>query len=163
MRLNELRDQAHAMAKQKGMTAVPIGWREAKSFVESVHRHHFSPQGWKWGLGAMKAGVLVGVVMVGRPVSRMLDDGKTLEVIRLATNGTKNACSFLYARAKAIARLMGYKRIITYILDTEPGTSLKAAGWVFIRKAGGGSWSRPSRKRNDSAPMCEKQLWGADL
>lgn len=143
------------------MTATPIGWREAKEFVERVHRHHFSPQGWKFGLGAMKGGQLVGVVMVGRPVSRMLDDGKTAEVIRLATDGTRNACSFLYARARQIAALMGFTRIITYILASETGASLKAAGWRFVRVAGGGSWSRPSRGRKDKAPLEEKQLWEA--
>jgi len=141
------------------MKAIPIGWREAKEFVERTHRHHFSPQGWKFGLGAMKGNVMVGVVMVGRPVSRMLDDGKTAEVIRLATDGTRNACSFLYARARQIAMLMGFTRIITYILKSESGTSLRAAGWSFVRMAGGGSWSRPSRKRIDSAPLEEKQLW----
>lgn len=143
------------------MKAVPIGWREAKEFVERVHRHHFSPQGWKFGLGAEKDGKLVGIVMVGRPVSRMLDDGFTAEVIRLATDGTKNACSFLYSRARQIAFAMGFTRIITYILESEPGTSLRAAGWRFVRDAGGGSWSRPSRKRTDKAPLEPKQLWEA--
>lgn len=141
------------------MKAHPIGWREAKAFVERVHRHHFSPQGWKFGLAAMKGDQIVGVVMVGRPVSRMLDDGKTAEVIRLATDGTRNACSFLYARARQIALLMGFTRIITYILQSESGASLKAAGWKFVRTAGGGSWSRPSRGRKDKAPLEEKQLW----
>lgn len=141
------------------MTARPIGWREAKEFVERVHRHHFSPQGWRWGIGAEKNGQLVGVVMVGNPVARMLDDGKTAEVIRLATDGTRNACSFLYSRARQVAKSMGYHRIITYILESEPGTSLKAAGWQFARAAGGGSWSRPSRKRDDKAPLEPKQLW----
>lgn len=143
------------------MTARPIGWREAKAFVDRLHRHHFSPQGWKFGIGAEKNGQLVGVVMVGRPVSRMLDDGKTAEVIRLVTDGTRNACSFLYARARQIALLMGFSRIITYILASEPGTSLKAAGWKFEREAGGGSWSRPSRGRKDKAPLETKQLWAA--
>jgi len=143
------------------MKAIPLGWREAKEFVERVHRHHFSPQGWKFGLGAIANGKLVGVVMVGRPVSRMLDDGLTAEVIRLATDGTKNACSFLYARARQIAKLMGFERVITYILESEPGTSLRAAGWRFVRTAGGGSWSRPSRTRKDRAPLEAKQLWEA--
>ena len=141
------------------MRAVPIGWREAKAFVEATHRHHFSPQGWNFGIGAEKNGQLVGVVMVGRPVARMLDDGFTAEVIRLATDGTRNACSFLYSAARRAALAMGFKRLITYILASEPGTSLKAAGWRFVRMAGGGSWSRPSRRRVDKAPTDEKQLW----
>lgn len=143
------------------MKAIPINFSSAREFIERVHRHHCSPQGWKFGVGAIKNGVLVGVAMIGRPVSRMLDDGKTAEVIRLATDGTKNACSFLYARARQIAFMMGYERIITYILQSEPGTSLRAAGWTYVRAAGGGSWSRPSRKRQDKAPLEEKQLWEA--
>lgn len=99
--------------------------------------------------------------MVGRPVSRMLDDGYTAEVIRLATNGAKNACSFLYGAARRAALAMGYRRIITYILESETGKSLVAAGWKFVRLAGGGSWSRPSRKRTDQAPLVTKQLWEA--
>lgn len=141
------------------MRATPIGWREAKEFVERVHRHHFSPQGWKFGIGAQKENRLVGVVMVGRPVARMLDDGKTAEVIRLATDGTRNACSFLYGAARRAAFELGYQRIITYILDSEPGTSLKAAGWRYVGPAGGGSWSRLSRVRKDKAPLVTKQLW----
>lgn len=143
------------------MNAVPIGWREAKAFVERVHRHHFSPQGWKFGVGAEKGGELVGVAMIGRPVARMLDDGQTAEVIRLATDGTRNACSFLYARSRRAAFELGYRRVITYILASEPGTSLRAAGWRLVGDAGGGSWSRPSRPRKDKAPLEPKLLWEA--
>lgn len=143
------------------MKAVPIGWREAKAFVESTHRHHFSPQGWKFGLGAEHDGKLCGIVMVGRPVSRMLDDGRTAEVIRLATDGTKNACSFLYSRARRASLELGYSRVITYILESESGTSLRASGWSFVSVAGGGSWSRPSRSRENKAPLEKKQLWEA--
>ena len=143
------------------MTAVPIGWREAVAFVDTTHRHHRSPQGWKFGIGAEKGGRLCGVVMVGRPVSRMLDDGFTAEVIRLATDGTRNACSFLYSAARRAAIAMGYRRIITYILQSESGGSLLAAGWKFVRLAGGGSWSRPSRKRKDTAQLVTKQHWEA--
>jgi hypothetical protein len=92
------------------------------------------------------------VVTVGRPVARHLDDGWTLEVTRLCTDGTKNACSLLYAAAWRAARAMGYRRIGTYILDTETGTSLTASGWKCLGKAGGGSWSVPSRPRVDKHP-----------
>lgn len=143
------------------MVTVPIGWREAVKFITETHRHHQSPQGWKFGVGAMKGGKMVGVVMVGRPVARMLDDGLTAEVIRLATDGTRNACSFLYGSARRAAFELGYARIITYILESEPGTSLKAAGWTLVGPAGGGSWSRPSRKRQDKAPLEPKVLWEA--
>ena len=143
------------------MTAVPISLKDACSYINQNHRHHKAPQGWKFGISAVKNGVVVGVVIVGRPVSRMLDDGLTAEVTRLCTDGTRNACSFLYSAARRAALAMGYKRIITYILASESGASLKAAGWSFVRRAGGGSWSRPSRKREDNAPLEEKQLWEA--
>jgi hypothetical protein len=143
--------------------AVPIGWREAKAYVEQVHRHHFSPQGWKFGSAAEKDGKIVGVVMVGRPTSRELEKAEpfTCEVRRLCTDGTKNACSFLYAVARRAAFELGWTRIITYILESEPGTSLKAAGWRYVGPAGGGSWNRRSRRREDKAPTERKQLWEA--
>ena len=92
---------------------------------------------------------------MGRPVNRYLDDGYTLEVLRLCSNGKKNVCSFLYSKADRIAMEMGYKRIITYILESEAGTSLKAAGWHLDKSGvGGGSWDVPSRPR----VMEEQQL-----
>lgn len=143
------------------LTAGPITYREACKFISEVHRHHRPPQGWKFGIGAYRGEQLVGVVCVGRPVSRHLDDGKTAEVTRLCTDGSKNVCSFLYQRARRAAFEMGFKKVITYILESESGTSLKASGWKFVKLAGGGSWSRPSRAREDKAPMERKQLWEA--
>jgi hypothetical protein len=143
--------------------AVPLTFKEAREYISAHHRHHKPPTGWKFGIGAMKAGELVGIVVVSRPVARMLDDGKTCEVTRLCTNGTRNACSFLYNAARRCAKEMGYRRIITYILESESGHSLKASGWHFVRAAGGGSWSRPSRGRDDKAPLERKQLWEAIL
>ena len=80
-------------------------------------------------------------MIVGRPVSRHLDDGKTLEVNRLCTLGVKNACSFLYAAAARAAKAMGYEKIITYILQSENGGSLRAAGWKCSGLAGGKEWT----------------------
>lgn len=111
--------------------------------------------------------------VVGRPVSRYLDDGMTLEVTRLCTDGTKNACSFLYSRAARIAKEMGYNKIITYILETENGSSLKASGWECEdNDVGGGSWDCQSRPREIAVtqlsffpqkeikyPTCKKQRW----
>ena len=106
-------------------------------------------------------------------MSRYLDDGTTLEVTRLCTDGTRNACSFLYSRAARIAKEMGYKKIITYILETENGSSLKASGWTCEDKdVGGGSWDCQSRPREiaiaqlslfpqkeEKYPTCKKQRW----
>lgn len=145
------------------LKAVPLTFQEAKDFITKYHRHHKPPTGWKFGIACYSDTECLGVVVVSRPVARMLDDGETCEVTRLCTNGAKNVCSFLYSRARRCAQEMGYSRIITYILESEPGISLKAAGWTFVRLAGGGSWSRPSRARVDKAPLERKQLWEAKL
>jgi len=98
---------------------------------------------------------------VGRPVSRMLDDGHTLEVTRLATDGTANACSMLYARANKVRAALGYDRLITYILSTEPGVSLRAAGWQLVGKTRGGEWTRRDRLRRNSHPTIPKLRYEA--
>lgn len=131
---------------------VPIFQDEAKAFIEQHHRHHKAPVGSIFQIAAAVNGVIVGVVIVGRPVGRRLQDGYTAEVTRLCTDGTKNVCSKLYAAAWRAARAMGYRRLITYILDTESGTSLRASGWKEIGRAGGLSWNVPSRPRVDKAP-----------
>ena len=109
---------------------IPITLKQANSFVTANHRHHSSVAGCKFALG-LTDGELIGVAICGRPVSRFLDDGKTLEVVRLCTDGTPNACSFLYSRAVRIAKIMGYERVITYTLESENGASLKASGFVL--------------------------------
>lgn len=131
---------------------VPVSLKEANAFVEQHHRHHRPVTGHKFSVAASVDGIIVGVVIVGRPVSRYLDDGWTLEVNRLCTDGTKNACSFLYAAAWRAARNMGYKKLITYILDTEEGTSLKATGWKCIGEAGGKCWTGVRRPEVDLYP-----------
>ena len=95
----------------------------------------------KFSIGCAKDGELVGVAIVGRPVSRYLDDGWTLEVNRLCTTGEKNACSILYAASARAAKAMGYRKIITYTLDSESGSSLRAAGWSCAGLAGGKCWT----------------------
>lgn len=130
------------------MEAIPIELKEANAFVENFHRHHAPVHRDKFRIGCVVNGKLVGIVQCARPVSRYLDDGKTLEVVRLCSDGTKNVCSFLYTRAARIAKEMGYKKIITYILESENGASLKASGWKKEAEGvGGGTWDSPSRPR----------------
>jgi hypothetical protein len=137
---------------------------KANEIVAQLHRHHAPALGDVFRVGCFDDdGVCHGVVQVGRPVARRLDDGDTCEVIRLATDGHRNACTFLYSRAARIAREMGFARIITYILESEPGVSLRAAGWQCDGVCGGGSWSVPSRPREDKAPTCKKQRWHKEL
>lgn len=126
---------------------VPISLKEANAFVEQHHRHHKPVVGHKFSVAVSDGGTIVGVAIVGRPVSRYLDDGWTLEVTRLCTDGTKNACSFLYSACWRCAKNMGYKKLVTYILDTENGASLKARGWKCDGEAGGGDWNCKSRPR----------------
>lgn len=131
------------------MKAIPIELKDANAFVERLHRHHAPVYRDKFRIGcADDDGHLIGVVQCARPVSRNMDDGKTLEVVRLCSDGSDNVCSFLYSRAARIAKEMGYERIITYILQSETGASLKASGWhCEADNVGGGSWDTPSRRR----------------
>lgn len=143
------------------MALSPLSLKEANAFVTNHHRHHKPARGHKFSLGAVKEDVIVGVVIVGRPVSRHRDDGMTLEVTRLCTDGTRNACSFLYGAAAKAVFALGYQRIGTYTLPDEGGASLRGAGWKLIGERGGGSWSVPSRPRVDTHPLQTKFLWEA--
>ena len=158
------------------MKAVPLELREANAYIEMHHRHHSTVRGDKFRFGCEKDGELVGVCIVGRPLARRLQDGKTLEVLRLCSDGSRNVCSFLYSRAARIAKEMGYEKIITYILESEDGTSLKASGWhLEADNVGGGNWNVPSRPRNDYVqmnlftgrdrkyPVEKKQRWAKEL
>jgi hypothetical protein len=141
---------------------VPCHIDEAKAFVKQHHRHHRPPVGGKFAIAvADAAGVVRGVAIVSRPVARMNDDGWTLEVTRVATDCCKNACSALYGAAWRVTRALGYRRLITYTLDTEPGVSLHAAGWRLVGSSAGGSWSRDDRPRVDKHPMQGKLRWEA--
>lgn len=139
----------------------PLTLKEARVFVKRHHRHHEPPVGGLFAIGVASEGKVCGVVIVGRPVARANQDGWTAEVTRLCTLGNSNACSMLYAAAWRAVKALGYRRLITYILDSEPGTSLRAAGWRLIGQRGGGSWSCPSRPRVDTHPLEQKQLWEA--
>jgi hypothetical protein len=137
----------------------PISFREACDFIRLHHRHHEPAQGWLFGVAVNDGEKVVGVAMVGRPVSRHRQGGFTAEVTRLCTNGTPHVASKLYAACRRAAFALGYRRIGTYILATESGVSLKAAGWKKIGRAGGGSWNKPGRPRVDKAPTEQKTLF----
>ena len=142
------------------MKIVPITLRAANAYVVERHRHHKSSRGHKFSIGLMVDEEILGVAICGRPVSRGSDDGYTLEVARLCTDGTENACSKLYGSCARIAKEMGYTKIQTYILQSEPGTSLKASGWIMEAVTNGGQW-----KRNDGVinrtdqPTEPKKRW----
>lgn len=137
-----------------------ISLEEANDFVSALHRHHRAVVGHKFSIGAYQDGRFCGVVIVGRPVSRMRDDGETLEVTRLCTDGTRNACSFLYGAAARATFALGYQRLGTYTLPSEGGASLRAAGWRLIGERGGGEWTRDGRPRETGEhPTETKLLW----
>lgn len=143
----------------------PCELRDANAFIAEHHRHHKPVQGHRFSLAAWDGDKLVGVATVGRPVARLGGDpGKVLEVTRLATDGTFNACSFLYSAAARAGRALGYERIQTYILESEPGTSLQAAGWKDEGAAGGGQWRHTDGKpRRTDQPTVPKRRFSKVL
>lgn len=141
------------------LTLCPISLDEANEFVRKYHRHNAPVPGCKFCVGAASNDQVVAVAIVGRPVARMADDGLTLEVVRVCSDGTRNANSFLYGACRRAAWALGYKKLITYTLPEEGGASLKAAGYRLIGKAGGGSWNRKSRPRIDTHPLQVKLRW----
>ena len=148
-------------ARAVSLRLIPISIQDAKIYIERHHRHHRAPIS---GLFAVAVGLddqdsVNGVAIVGRPLSRMLSDGWTCEVTRVATDGTPNACSKLYGACWRAARAIGYRRLITYTLQTEPGTSLTAAGFRVVGSVKGRSWSCASRPRVDHQPRQNKFRW----
>ena len=147
------------------MKVTPINLDEANAFVAEHHRHHKPVPGAKFCVAVSEEDVVRGVAIVGRPVARHLDDGWTLEVNRCCTDGTKNACSMLYATAWKAARAMGYTSLITYTLESEGGASLRGAGWRCVGQPSTANrgWNTPSRPRVDTHPLQQKLKWSADV
>jgi hypothetical protein len=143
------------------LVVVPSTIGAAKLWVLANHRHHKPPVSGLFALAASDGEKIVGVAIVGRPVARDNQDGFTAEVTRLATDGTANACSILYAAAWRAARALGYRQLITYTLDSEPGASLVASGWKQIGTVTGRKWDTPTRRRKDEHPTCDKKKWAA--
>lgn len=147
----------------------PIRFGLAKAFVAEHHEHCRPPAGWKFGASCWNGPSLVGVVMVGRPVARMIDASEVVEVNRLcldrdmAPELRHNASSMLYGHAAKEARRRGFQKIITYTLESESGHSLVAAGWKVDGKTAGGGWSRPGRPRGANTPTEPKTRWARFL
>ena len=141
------------------LSIVPCSIQDAKEYVFQFHRHHGPPVSGLFAMACAKGESVCGVAIVGRPVARSLDDGWTAEVTRCATDGTLHAPSKLYAACWRAARSLGYRRLITYTLASEPGTSLLAAGWRTVGQVKGRSWDCRSRPRVDRAPLQDKIRW----
>lgn len=156
---------ASKLAEEYNLTPIkyeirPITLKQANQFVISNHRHHFKTQGHKFSLSLVVDEKVVGVIIAGRPVSRHQDNGLTLEVTRCCVaDQYKNGISKLYSAICRVAQAMGYKRVITYTLLTENGSSMRASNFQLERKSKGGSWNSKSRERIDKHPLEEKLLW----
>lgn len=127
----------------------PIDLKSANAFVLKNHRHNGKVLIHRFSISCYDEDRLCGVAIIGNPSARKLDDGKTVEIKRCCTDGTFNACSFLYSRAARVAKDLGFERIITYTLDEEGGASLRASGWKLDAEGVGGmnGWNMPSRPR----------------
>lgn len=134
------------------LVAIPLDLKEAIEFVRNFHRHNKAPAGGKFAIGCSDGDRMVGVAIVSRPVARNADDAETAEVIRCCVldDAPKGACSFLYARCWHAAKAMGYRRLITYTLQTESGASLRGAGWKVVAtlkpNTSAGWQNRPGRE-----------------
>jgi hypothetical protein len=140
---------------------VSLELKQANAFVEQHHRHHKPARGHRFSIGCVDAdGVLRGACIVGRPVARAVNHTEVLEVTRLVTDGTFNACSILYGADARAGKAIGYKKIQTYILEDESGTTLKASGWTMVAMTQGGQWTHTDGKlRRTDQPTCRKARW----
>lgn len=141
-----------------GLQLKPISIRDAKLAVRQWHRHLKQIQGARFAIAAHKDGRLVGVALVGNPPARLAQDGLTAEVTRVATDGTPNACSFLYARAKRAAQALGFVRVKTKTRPDESGASLRAVQAEHQGRTRAQQWDRPSRRRGASESI-PKERW----
>lgn len=145
------------------MKVRPLTLAQANEFIARHHRHHKPVTGHRFSLGVEVAGQIIGVIIVGRPVARTVDQYRVAEVTRCCTDGTRNACSFLYGAAARVCRAMGFERIQTYTLPEEGGASLRGAGWELDGEAGGGDWNRcgesTHKNRRTDQPMGVKHRW----
>lgn len=140
------------------MEIKPITLRQASAYINQHHRHHKATVGHKFSIGVFDGDRMVGCAVCGRPVSRYLDDGTTCEINRLCTDGTSNACSMLYGACCRIAKEMGYAKVITYILASENGASLRASNFVCEGEAGGTHWTG-ERDKGQDIPAQMKTRW----
>ena len=149
------------------LQVTPCTIAEAQAFVDHHHRHHKAPRGALFAVAVSSipkwnaAPEVRGVAIVGRPVARGMQDGWTVEITRCCTDGARNACSMLYRAAWRAARALGYSRVITYTLSTEPGESLRGAGFKVVGEVRGRSWSCQARPRVDKTPAQNKLRWEA--
>lgn len=140
------------------MIIKPITLAKANEFVKQYHRHSIPTVGCKFAISCYKNDKLIGVGIAGRPVARHLDNGLTLEILRVCTDGTFNTNSFLYSKIKKIGLLMGYEKIITYTLQKESGASLKAINARIVQECKPQEWNSKNRKRKSQSVYKEPKI-----
>ncbi|MEV0996788.1 XF1762 family protein [Nonomuraea sp. NPDC050202] len=168
---------------------VPVNFRQACAFIATWHRHLRPPRGHVFSIGVADVATrtLHGVAIVGRPVARHYDDGRTLEITRAATDGTPNVASMLLGRSRKVTYNLGFDRLITYNHATihgpmcdspaacthgsceavrlgETGSSLRGAGWrIIAQRPPHAGWDRPSRPRHThGSEGIARTLWEPD-
>lgn len=142
------------------LRVIPIELRDANRVVAALHRHHKPTVGHRFSIAAVDdSGAIVGVAIVGRPVARLTPSSEVLEVARVATDGTKNACSILLGAAARAGRALGYVKIQTFTLPEEGGASLRGAGWTCEGEAGGGAWKHTDGKPRAQTNTAIKSRW----
>jgi hypothetical protein len=150
-----LSEQSNSDAR---LVVVPLNRDDANAYVERHHRHAAPVVGHRFAIGAARRDQLVGVAIIGRPTARALQDGWTVEVVRLCTTGERNVCSFLYRAAWRAARAQGFRRLVTYTLRSESGASLRGAGLKVVGELQPREWDCPSRPRDPGDPQ-ERLRW----
>jgi hypothetical protein len=142
------------------MIVVRVTLKEANEFVAAFHRHNAPVRGMIFAIGVSHLGELVGVAILGRPVSRMLSDGVTAEIVRCCVRdeAPKGSCSFLYRAAWRAWRALGGQRVITYTLASENGSSLRGAAFRIVAQVQPEAWSRPSRGRKWQSVYGQQKL-----
>ena len=141
----------------------PMTLAKANALVEVLHRHHGPLAFHIASIGAERRtdNHIVGAATLLRPCSPVQDDKVTIELARLTTDGSRNACSFLLGACARLAWSLGYLRIQTYTMAEESGSSLRAAGWRLEILSPGTKWNRPNRPRADNHIIGPRVRWAA--
>jgi hypothetical protein len=148
------------MGEMAKLKAVPVALKEANKFIDRYHRHNGAVLVARFAVGATCDGELIGVAIVGNPIARLLAKEGVAEVVRLCVipGAPLGSCSFLYARCWRIWEMMGGRKLITYTLQSESGSSLRGAGWSQEALIEGGGWDRPNRRRVEQAISQEPKI-----
>jgi hypothetical protein len=165
----------HENCTEKERYIAPIPLSVANDFVKKYHRHNDERKIHKFSLGLYKKSedkdILIGVAICGSPTGISYNGKSFLEVYRVCVTEANNSCSMLYGRCTRIAKELGYEKLITYTLKTEPGTTVKASGFELeTDEAGGKKWTgkrakEREKKRNEAGivlklpPEEKKNRW----